>query len=449
MLKRWLWLATEDLKVELVQLEEEGRDLSTVKRRFAGLIRLGDKRLQDPRQQDRASELLDECAKLKMRKGYPYNEPSDLASIRPLRPRGTRKYGKSHNDKVLLDRITGAWLGRCVGCFLGKPVETQKTETLWGFLKLTRQWPLNDYIRFDVRGKAKEKYADLVNAKRRFDKINFMPIDDDTNYTTIGLRIVQHYGPDFTSSDVGDFWSWNLPILSTCTAERVAYRNVALQLEPPDTATYRNPYREWIGAQIRADAFGYLNAGNPERAAEFAWRDASLSHVKNGIYGEMLMAAMIAAAPYAESIETMIKVGLAQIPATSRLYETIMEVIGWYQEGIQFNEIVERIHEKWDEYSAHDWCHTISNAAVCVVALLWGEEDFGRSVCYAVQPCFDTDCNGATVGSILGMRLGAEALPSRWTDRLNNTLRTAIRGFHEVEITRMAEDTFKLFKEIR
>jgi ADP-ribosylglycohydrolase len=271
-----------------------------------------------------------------------------------------------------------------------------------------------------------------------------MPIDDDTDYTVLGFLIMSRKGASFSSADVARGWMRRIPLLRTYTAERVAYRNFALQVQPPLSASYRNPYREWIGAQIRADPYGYACAGNPERAAEFAWRDASVSHVKNGIYGEMLMAAIIAAAGACDDVTTLLEIGLSQIPQTSRLYTKIREVMGWHAGGLSYEEAVARIHGSWDEHSHHHWTHTISNAMVCVTALLWGDGDFGRSVCRAVQPGFDTDCNGATVGSVMGMMLGAKRMPSGWTSRLNNTLKTSLLGYESVDIEEIARHTFDL-----
>ncbi|NQT89442.1 ADP-ribosylglycohydrolase family protein [bacterium] len=437
-----------DVHTELRQLEDEGRDTAPVRRRLRRLAALGDEELFLPENQEKLGRLLDEAQTLKMRKGYSFDEPSDLKAIHKLRPRGPRTFRKRLPDKTLCDRITGAWFGRCVGCLLGKPAEGVRTPDLWGFLRLTRQWPLADYIRFGVRGKARKQYPQLAG-RAWCDDIDHMPVDDDTNYTTTGYLVVKQRGPDFTPADVAQFWMQNIPMLATFTAERVAYRNFALQVQPPASANYRNPYREWIGAQIRADAFGYVAVGDPQRAADFAWRDASVSHIKNGIYGEMLMAAAIAAAPYCDSPEAILEAALAEIPKTCRLHADVCTAVAWRREGLAYDEAVAKIHERWDENVGHDWCHTNSNAVICAVALLWGDGDFGASICRAVQPCFDTDCNGATVGSIVGMMLGAKALPAKWTAKLNNTLKTSLVGYETVEITAIADETFKLHRAIR
>jgi hypothetical protein len=336
-----------------------------------------------------------------------------------------------------------------VGCLLGKPVEGVRTNVLWPFLQATGQWPLRRYISFDVPRRVASRFGSLVTPWRRaMDRIDHMPVDDDTNYTLTGLLILERHGAGFAPADVANFWLGNIPLLSTCTAERVAYRNLAMQMQPPASATYRNPYREWIGAQIRADAFGYAALGNPQKAADFAWRDACISHVKNGIYGEMWVAAMLAAAPFARDMVDLVHVGLAEIPATSRLYRDVAEIVECYEAEVPYEDAVAHVHKKWDEHLAHDWCHTNSNAAIVALGLLYGEEDFGRSICRAVQPCFDTDCNGATVGSIVGMRLGARALPATWTGRLHDTLHTSLMNHGIVKISDLSERTYQVFRKV-
>ncbi len=217
---------------------------------------------------------------------------------------------------------------------LGKPVEGWRRESIRITAEATANWPLSDYMRAPTeaedaaiavrkpRNQTNRKHAALLR-----DTIDGMVEDDDTNYTTIGFALVKQFGKDFTPSDMATFWGANVPIFHTCTAERVAYRNFAMCIVPPASATWRNPYREWIGAQIRADYFGYANPGNPQRAAEWAWRDACISHVKNGIYGEMWAAAMLAAAYVQRDCAAVIRAGLAQIPANCRLREDVEKIL--------------------------------------------------------------------------------------------------------------------------
>ena len=451
----WLWISADELRIEQQQLKDEGRDASRLEPRFRRLIRQGNEKLVRWEAQEEAQALFDDAQQLPRRRGYPFREPSDLAGIRKLRPRGPRRFRKTLSDKALMNHLLGAWLGRCAGCLLGKPFEGTRSWDIEAYLKASGQWPLCRYPRFGGAGKAKKAFQRLLDhapggfLMRTFDSIDHMPIDDDTNYTTAGLLIVREKGPDFSPADVAHFWMQRLPLEATCTAERVAYRNFAMNIAPPESASFRNPFREWIGAQIRADAFGYVNVGRPERAAEFAWRDACISHIKNGIYGEMLMAAMIAAAPFCKTLDELLGVGLSEIPGTSRLHADLSMVRDWRKEGISYDEAVNRIHQRWNEEFGHDWCHTNTNAVICAVALLWGEGDFGTSIGLAVMPGYDTDCNGATVGSILGMRLGADAVPRHWKAKLHNTLKTSLTGYETVRIDTIARHTLETAINIR
>ena len=80
---------------------------------------------------------------------------------------------------------------------------------------------------------------------------------------------------------------------------------------------------------------------------------------------------------------------------------------------------------------------------IVTAALLYGNGDYGKSICMAVETGFDTDCNGATVGSILGMANGIESIPEYWTKPVNDTLHTTIFGIGTVKISDMAKKTLK------
>ena len=442
----YLYVKNDDLVIERQQLLDEGRDLGEVAAEFDALAQVDLE--SDAESQARANALLDRTIKLPLRHDYAFAEPSDLAGIRDARPEKRWRAPRTLDDDVLFDKVLGAWLGRAAGCLLGKPVEGWHSAKIWGYLKDLGRFPLTAYISSQEPAEIIAKYQ-IPRERAYIDRVRHMIEDDDMNYTVTGFAIMKQHGVNFTSLDVATFWMQNLPLLRTFTAERAAYRNFCRLISPPESALYRNPYREWVGAQIRADFWGYAAIGNPELAAEFAWRDASISHVKNGIYGEMWVAAMLAAAPFLQSTRELIEVGLAEIPSSSRLAADVREVMRWYAEGLGYDEAVQRIHARWDEKWLHHWCHTNSNAQIVAVGLLWGDGDYEKTICRAVQACFDTDCNGATVGSIVGMMLGAKALPAKWIRPLNDTLETGVRGYGIRRISDLAREGFELCPSMR
>lgn len=461
MVEMWLRLTSADLKIEQAQDRDEGLDTAPLAARCDELCAALDAPggTQDYALQRKAAEWLDDCASLPRLSGYGFDEPSSAEGIRAARPAPV-EIGVAPEGDALLDRVHGAWTGRCCGCMLGKPCEGVPRRDIEAALKAQGRWPLSGYwsgLGGDaVRAALGHDFWLAPDSPMAAENLDRMPEDDDTNYTVTGMEIVRNAGRGFSAYDVGCFWTGNIPLIHVCTAERAAYRNFALCLPAPDnsgaapgpftTATFRNPYREWIGAQIRADFYGYCNPGDPETAADFGRRDASFSHVRNGVYGEMWAAAAIAAAFASDSAETAIRAGMAQIPARSRLHAALEEVFGWRSSGLGATAALDAIHSRWNERNPHHWCHTISNAQIVAWALLWGGMDFGRTISLAVSAGFDTDCNGATAGSILGAMLGRAALPASWTAPLNDRLATGIAGRGLVSIPDMARETVEMIR---
>lgn len=427
---------SSNLMTEYQQSIEEGLDIEAYKEVFHSVSMLPKGEIKK-----RFGDILfDIVASAKTKEGYSYVEPSDLEQIQMMRRGDDEKY--SYDKNKINDKIYGAWLGRICGCMLGKSVEGVRTNDLVPFLKGTKNYPMYRYIyRSDLQNVDLTKYKFNFAGRVYADEIDGMPIDDDTNYVVLAQKIIEKYGREFTSYDVSRAWLAYQGKDAYCTAERVAFCNFVKGYEPPQSAIYKNPYREWIGAQIRGDYFGYINPGDPKLAAEMAWRDASISHVKNGIYGEMFAAAMIAVAATTNDTEKIITLGLAETPQTSRLYENVMSILDSYKSGVSAQDCFKMIHKKYDEHNGHDWCHTISNAMIVVASLLYGEGDFSRSICMAVEAGFDTDCNGATVGSILGMANGRGAISEVWSAPINNKLHTSIFGVGTVNISDCVEKT--------
>jgi ADP-ribosylglycohydrolase len=454
-----IWLEGADLATEYLQAVDEGRDLSSVEaecRRLlstkgdrdspSNFVLLGGKK--DAAWLQKCLGMVDKIQTLPYRADFPWVEPDDFPSIRKACPRPVSVRPWRGSGKEFYERLHGGLAGRIAGCMLGKPVEGLMQEHIRNLAEVTGRWPLKKYFRLPTpaerralvkRGQPKNGFLSPESRCLEETLDGSMP-DDDINYTLIGHYVIKHFGAGFRPHQVGLAWFRLLPINATCTAERVAYRNLANGILPPQSATHRNPYREWIGAQIRADYYGFANPGDPQRAAEWAWRDASISHTRNGIYGEMWVAAMLAAAYTEKDWTTIIRAGLARIPKKSRLHAAVEETIAFHAAGHSFDAFVEKLCKEWNGGILHGWVHTIPNAQIVAAALLYGGDDYSSVVGMAVGAGMDTDCNGATAGGLWGVRYGYKAIPRYWLDPLNDLCRTHVGSATEIPISKLASD---------
>jgi ADP-ribosylglycohydrolase len=495
---RLTWVQPEDLiGHELRQAVLDGREPSAIARRWRAAggkeapLRAGAS--PDPASRYLrllAEDLLDELSDLPS--SLEDQEPTDLAKIKALcpnwpprltptsqcvaqpagsraSPSALRAWGDPQAARVgaggtqqarasdptptappLRARLEAAWLGRAVGCLLGKPVEKLPLEAIRQLAQATGNWPLNTY--FTARGVPQ----DLLEAhpwNRRSattslaENIDGMPEDDDLNYPLLNLLLLQRHGKTFTTTDVARLWLDELPPGRTFTAERIAYRNLLTGLEPPRTARHRNPFREWIGALIRADVHGWTNPGNPAAAAEQAHRDATLTHTANGVYAAMFTAATIATAATGTTgttdVHTCLRTGLTVVPPHSRLARAVHHAIQLAQTHDDFDTVVDALHAT--HARTHHWVHAIPNTALIAAALTHAHGDFTGSICRAVSGGWDTDSNGATTGSIAALLAGSpSALPDRWTNPLKNRLSTSVGDFDGIGFDALAHLTHEL-----
>ena len=424
------------LQIEGQQRDEEGYDVRGLRADPETLRRMGRPQLY---------RLYRKLLSTPQRADYPYHEPASLEDIQAARPEGCCEATLVITPAELHDRIYGGWLARVIGCVLGKPIEAgwPKSKVIQ-YLKLANAYPLSNYIpriiplpeQFDLNPEPEGTFLHEIHGA---------PIDDDTDYSFLALHLLETYGLGFTTAQVATEWVTHLSYYRIYTAERIAYRNLICNIPPSETAEYLNPVREFIGGRIRADLYGFVAPGKPELAAALAYKDVSLSHTKNGIYGAMFWAAMVSWAFVTREMEEIIRIGLTQIPSNCRLAEAVRDTLTVFHEVEDWEVAYDRLLMKYGSYHP---AHTINNTIWCLVALLYGNNDLTLSLRIATTCGMDTDCNSANVGSVLGVLLGGTAIPEYWSAPIHDTLYTAVSQFSKLSISDLARRTAKIAESV-
>ena len=447
---RLTWAQPEDLLAhELVQSEAEGKDVSGVLDRWVAAggdptprVSGASEARAERRLRTLAGVLLDE---LDATVAPPDpSQPAEWADLARLV--GAATVVRPGRD--LGERLEGAWTGRAAGCVLGKPVEKIPRQGIEEILRSTGRWPLDRY--FTAVGLPADVAARWPWNRRSAptsleENISGAPEDDDLNFPMLGLLLLERHGFGFTTDDVAQLWLDQLPAGRVFTAERAAYRNLLEAYAAPETARLRNPFREWIGALIRADVYGWTAPGQPLRAAELAWRDARLSHTRNGLYGAMWAAALAATAVVADSVEAVLDTASAGVPPESALAEAIE--LG-RRTGRHGGTLADGLDELHRHYGHLHWVHVLPNAATIAFALERGGGRYGDSVCAAVTAGWDTDSVGATVGGVVGALVGVQGIGEEWSGPIAGRIATSLPG-GEQRIVDLAARTSLLADELR
>ncbi|MCP3936864.1 MAG: ADP-ribosylglycohydrolase family protein [Actinomycetia bacterium] len=338
-------------------------------------------------------------------------------------------------------RLRNAWLGRISGCMLGKPVEILSMRdghaALADYLASAGVDQLRDYVPL-----VPDTLVARLFPETCLGQISCAIPDDDINYTVLALMLIEQRGIDFTTADVARTWLTLLPGGMTFTAEREAYVRLLGDAgtgftfgAPPAfdlSECSDNSFNDWIGAQIRADLYGWIAPGRPDLAADLAARDANLSHRGEGVYGAQFVAAAGACLAGGGEIDEAIEVALSTLPADS----ACASAVDLGRRVAVAGDGPAEIHRTYEGMSP---VHTVNNLALVAWGLVRGADDFSTAIGDTVAAGWDTDCNGATVGALWG--LTGRPIPEHWTGPWDGRVQTSLAGVGELQLDDLVRRT--------
>ncbi len=275
------------------------------------------------------------------------------------------------------DKVFACWLGKNIGGTLGAPWECHKYVNSLDFYQ-----PVPD-------GSAP---------------------NDDLDIQLIWLKMLEDKGVDPSVTDFAAYWDrhgssypWN--------EYGFCMRNYDRGLRPPISGSFENYFVDEMGSPIRSEIWAVLHAGDPQAAARMAWKDSAVDHAGGeGTWGEMFWSAVEAAAFVERDPLTLIRLGLNMIPVSSYVARAIKEAVWCWENGVTWGVARERMATQFGHFQP---CNAIPNHGFTIIGWLYGK-DFGDRLCKAVNCGYDTDCTGATLGSVLGIIDGMAGIPEKW-----------------------------------
>jgi ADP-ribosylglycohydrolase len=282
------------------------------------------------------------------------------------------------NEKELLDRIYACWIGKSIGGTLGTPFEGRK-ELL------------------DVTGFNSPPGKPLPN--------------DDLDLQLVWLRALENYGPLGVNERVlGEYWINYIP--PNWNEYGIGKNNMKAGLPPPLSGDYNNAWKHSNGAWIRSEIWACCTPGRPDLVTRYAYYDACVDHgTGEGTYAEIFTATVESAAFVEKDREKLIDIGLSYLPEDCRVTRSIRIVLDGYHKKLDWKTVREQVLKDSEDLG---WFQAPANVAFVVLGWLYGEGDFKKSLLTAVSCGDDTDCTGATLGSILGIIGGYENIPKDW-----------------------------------
>lgn len=289
---------------------------------------------------------------------------------------------------VILDKIKGGWFGKAYGVTYGGPTEFTSLGKI-----------IEDSIYLTTKGLSRLHDQDDLYVNMAFLSV----------IAREGLKV----STDLMAHEFANarFLLWH--------ANGQSRQNLLEGIDPSKAGHPAfNPHADDIDFQIEADFIGLISPGLPQAAYAISDRVGHIMNYGDGFYGGVFVSTMYTAAFIENDIQSVIEKGLRMLPPKSRYAMIVNDVIRWHREyPDDWRMTWAKIEEKWNK----DLCPwsvkskfnigAYINGAYVVLALLYGEGDFQKTVEIGTRCGQDSDCNPSTAAGILGTMQGYTHLP--------------------------------------
>ncbi|MCK4794065.1 MAG: ADP-ribosylglycohydrolase family protein [Desulfobacteraceae bacterium] len=297
----------------------------------------------------------------------------------------------------LYDKMRGMWLGQLIGNYAGRA-----TEGRYSGLSPNPDSAVPWVIKQEWDG------------------------DDDTDIEYVALHILETSGLNCHPQEIVEQWFTHIGSSGIYIANKQAWHLIGDGYLPPETGS-RTYNEHWysIDSQIETEILGAISPGCVQSAIDLTGMFAGFTNTGFPVHAAQFYCAMYSTAFFEPNVVDLVVEGLTVTPTTSRTYQVITDVLSWYLDDSRDGHLDWRVTRRklYDNYQGnnsfgryYNWVESTINTGATVLAILYGQGDFKNTVQIGVLAGWDSDCNPATAGGLIGIIKGFSNLPPDLTD---------------------------------
>ena len=324
----------------------------------------------------------------------------------------------------LMDKLSGFWIGQLLGNYLGLPFENNYVEKPVPIL-VDRYYTFRDDPSLEINRDDWRGYIHIFT-----DAMEGAFGDDDTDIEFVTLHAVEKFGLDITYPEITEMWKKHIN-RRIWVANATARELMEKGLVAPDTGRKENN-ENWfqIDPQLVNEIWSAFYPGMTRRAAERAEWGARITNDDWGTHPTIAYGVMLSAAFFEKDVEKLVQMAIERVPNEGPFAEGMRDVVKWHKQYDNWRDTRRKIHEKYYKYKKGSYeapvsvVSSLQNGLCGIMAILYGEGDYMKTVGIAASAGYDCDNQAATCGALIGIRNGLSGLGDKAIDiTLNIPLR--------------------------